>query len=542
MSNKTSNKNITPAQPLPQSSSKRDYHLLLLGAVLLIVALLRMRLLSVPLERDEGEYAYMGKLMLDGIAPYKYSYNMKLPGTYAMYALLMTIFGKSITGVHIGLLLVNTLTSLFLFLGIRKLFNPTVALITASVYAMMSVSPVVLGFAAHATQFVSLFVALGVWLYAKYTDSHKPFHAILTGAMFGLALLMKQQAVFFILFGGIMMLLHKQDRAATIKGALFYSIGAIMPYAITALLLYSAGVWDKFWFWTVTYASSYAAGLSFEDGKEFLGSAVSSMWSAFPLVWLLAIAGLIFAFTPKVGKEQKMFATLFLLFAIWTVCPGFYFRPHYFVTFLPALALLTGIGVDAIASRTGRQSIILPVAVVAVVLIISIGKNKDYYFDEEPDEISKTMYGSSNPFVEAVEVARYIKDNSKENTKIAVLGSEPEIPFYANRMSATGYIYVYPLVELHKDNKRMQQEMINEIQKNNPDYLIFCRVDASWVMHPGAPTDILNWFFSYTKDKYEVVGVTEVGNAGEAHYVWGNDAKQYKPQAEQFMLIFKRKV
>lgn len=38
---------------------------------------------TAPLERDEGEYAYAGQLMLQGIPPYQLAYNMKLPGTYA---------------------------------------------------------------------------------------------------------------------------------------------------------------------------------------------------------------------------------------------------------------------------------------------------------------------------------------------------------------------------------------------------------------------------------------------------------------------------
>ena len=54
--------------------------------VLLATALIRFRLLEAPLERDEGEYAYAGQLMLEGIPPYQLACNMKLPGTYAAYA------------------------------------------------------------------------------------------------------------------------------------------------------------------------------------------------------------------------------------------------------------------------------------------------------------------------------------------------------------------------------------------------------------------------------------------------------------------------
>ena len=58
----------------------------------------RIRLLGIPLDRDEGEYAYAGQLTLQGIAPYKLAYNMKFPGTYAAYAVMMSIFGQTIIG------------------------------------------------------------------------------------------------------------------------------------------------------------------------------------------------------------------------------------------------------------------------------------------------------------------------------------------------------------------------------------------------------------------------------------------------------------
>jgi len=51
-------------------------------AVFSLTTGVRIRLLGIPLERDEGEYAYAGQLFLQGIPPYKLAYSMKLPGTY----------------------------------------------------------------------------------------------------------------------------------------------------------------------------------------------------------------------------------------------------------------------------------------------------------------------------------------------------------------------------------------------------------------------------------------------------------------------------
>src|SRR5262249_22443303 len=121
-----------------------------------LVIAIRIRLLGIPLERDEGEYAYAGQLILQGIPPYKLAYNMKFPGTYAAYALIMSIFGQTIHAIHLGLLLVNAATIVLIFFLGRRLVNSTTGIAASLSYAVLSVSPSVLGFAGHATHFVLL--------------------------------------------------------------------------------------------------------------------------------------------------------------------------------------------------------------------------------------------------------------------------------------------------------------------------------------------------------------------------------------------------
>src|SRR2546427_8814940 len=72
---------------------------LIAWAVLLLAvglaAAVRVRLIGVPLERDEGEFRYAGQLLLRGIPPYRFAYNLKLAGTYAAYAAVMSAFGPT---------------------------------------------------------------------------------------------------------------------------------------------------------------------------------------------------------------------------------------------------------------------------------------------------------------------------------------------------------------------------------------------------------------------------------------------------------------
>jgi len=63
--------------------------------IIVLAGIVRYGLLDVPFERDEGEYAYAGQLMLQGIPPYQEVSNMKLPGIYAAYALLLAVFGQT---------------------------------------------------------------------------------------------------------------------------------------------------------------------------------------------------------------------------------------------------------------------------------------------------------------------------------------------------------------------------------------------------------------------------------------------------------------
>src|ERR1043166_5156208 len=110
-----------------------------LALVLLFVAAVRLRALNVPLERDEGEFGYIGQLMLQGIPPYKLAYAMKLPGTYAVCALAMAVFGRTAAGLHLGLLAANAAAVVFVFLLAKRLFGGLAGVVAAGFYGLMKI-------------------------------------------------------------------------------------------------------------------------------------------------------------------------------------------------------------------------------------------------------------------------------------------------------------------------------------------------------------------------------------------------------------------
>jgi hypothetical protein len=145
-----------------------------------------------------------------------------------------------------------------------------------------------------------------------------------------------------------------------------------------------------------------------------------------------------------------------------------------------------------------------------------------------------------NPFAEAIEVGDYIRTFSDERSRIAVVGSEPEIYFYAHRHSATSYIYTYSLVEDQPYARRMQNEMISEIVQANPEYLVFAGIPTSWLRHPNTPSRIFEWFDTYSR-QYDLVGVADIVSPSQTIYRWNAEAAAYQPQSPLWLMVFKRK-
>src|ERR1035437_5475526 len=61
-------------------AGSNNFYLIALAILVASVSIIRWRLVGMPLERDEGEYAYFSHLIRNGITPYKEAYKMKLPG------------------------------------------------------------------------------------------------------------------------------------------------------------------------------------------------------------------------------------------------------------------------------------------------------------------------------------------------------------------------------------------------------------------------------------------------------------------------------
>jgi 4-amino-4-deoxy-L-arabinose transferase-like glycosyltransferase len=543
------------------------------GALLLVLLAvvffgsIRYRLRDMPLERDEGEYAYSGQLLLQGIPPYKLAYNMKLPGIYVAYAATIAAFGETPAGIHLGLLVANTLTVFLLYFLTAMLFGRLAGVAAACTYALLSTSTSVMGFEAHATNFVVLPALAGILLLlmAMRSESKESRAGVppadkrtslslsgrllfLSGLLSGIAFLLKQHGIFFIffcLFYLIWSIWRETDRShRTLGRPAIFLVGAILPYLLSCLLLFRAGVFAQFWFWTVSYANEYSKIGLHRAIHAFWENSATVIGPALP-IWLLAAVGVSVLFWDDGARKHSVFIAGFFLFSFLALCPGAYFRPHYFVLLLPVIAILAGIAVTAATEKLARHFKPVPIVLIPAIALLAsfcypIYKQRQVYFSLSPVEVVQATYGD-NAFVSAIEVASYIRNNSPETARIAVIGSEPEIYFYAHRHSATGYIYMYSLIGHQKYTTPMRAEIMSELQQNHPEYLVYVDIWDSWGEREGSPQSaaFLAWLQNYMNESYERVGVVDVTETTE--YVWGKPAQTYTPRSSKVIYVLKRK-
>jgi hypothetical protein len=517
-------------------------------AVLVLMAMVRLHLLNFSLERDEGEYAYAGQLMLQGIPPYKLAFNMKFPGTYAMYALIMALFGETPAGIHFGVTIITTLTALMLYWLGKRMLDPTAGIVAATSYAVLAANTALFGLAGHATHFAAFFATAGLCLMWKARQSARWQHVGGAGVICGMATLMKQHAAIIVVwaFGVFVWEYLRKKRAVEIRLPwipVTFGVGAALPLGLCCLTLWCAGVFHQFWFWTVDYARQYVSIVSISEiGSQFWWS-IRSMASEDFWLWLPCLAGLGMIWFDERLRQTRGWLLGFSLASLLTTVPGFYFRTHYFLLMLPALGLLAGCAVSGACFLWRRKMgetwfSQWPTGVYALLLIVTVIKTSDVWsvFSAEG---AHALYGAEL-FPEAETVAAFIDKNSKPDAQIAVLGSEPEIYFLSHRHSATGYIYTYPLMEPQPFASVMQREMIGEIETNAPEFIVFVNQNFSWVQAPQSDVTIFKWWNDY-KTNYATVGLVEQHWPYPSQFFWGADVAAHGKLKNTGLEIYQRR-
>jgi 4-amino-4-deoxy-L-arabinose transferase-like glycosyltransferase len=536
----------TPGANEPKPQKTPYYVWLILTAAVALTVVIRAGLVDLPLERDEGEYAYAARLILEeGSPPFEKAYNMKMPGIYGAYAALMAAFGPTVVGIRVGAIVLYAACVYFAFLLFRRRFDDSHALLGAASYAFISLSPAIHGVMANAEVFVLVFALPGLWLLLKALDEGRTGMLAGAGVLLGAGFMMKQHGVFFIALGGLWFLYEwLWRRRRPLRGAgtglIALVLGGIAPFLLTALVLEAAGVFDAFWLWTFDYAREYVGLTSWSTGLKFLLRRIRDILYDSGLFFLLSAVGLTTVFWYAPARRARFFVLSLAVLSAAAVCPGLYFRPHYFLLAAPAGGLAAGLGAAAVGRLlTGRPKTAVASAVVLVALAVGwqLYAEKALYFTLSPDQAARRIY-PEEPFPETRALARKIAQRAEPGDQMAIIGSEPQVYFYARIKAAVGYMYTYPLTENHRYAPMMQAQFQSEVLEAEPRFVLF--VNRSWMIGPDQqPYWFLAWAREYIAEHYRLIGLVDLHAEGDRVF-WGRAAEQRQPAGDGWLALYER--
>jgi hypothetical protein len=271
-------------------------------------------------------------------------------------------------------------------------------------------------------------------------------------------------------------------------------LGAGVAAASLPLLVWivGTGIWNSFIEAVFSHNLAYV-GFPFRLEKWVLLARV--VFERFAptegLLWvcmLLGVAGQVW----RAFREDRAvrFAGWWFLSSLLGVALGPYGFGHYFLQVLPPLAMMPGAIWRLAVSRLPLLAPHRRVAggLLAAFLFVPLIVPRIVACIEPADSRSFELYKSygSPLFVAARELGDYVLHCTDPQERILIVGSEPEILFYARRRSATRYTIFYPLTGDFPRAKGMTEELFAEIAAHPPARIIVCDISSFIVVGRGA--------------------------------------------------------
>lgn len=499
-----------------------------LGAALLFAALVRAPIADIPLERDEGEYAYVGERWLNGEIPYRDAFDQKPPGIFLVYGGVIRALGRSPSAIHWGAQIWSFGTVAAVWALARAAAGNAAGAAAGIIFSLLSADPGVLGNAANTETFLVLPSTLSLLAALRARRSGNARWALAAGLLAGAATLFKQVAMTnALLAAAVIAWPRASDRTRWGRPAAdlaLFALGGLLAWLPFVAWFAGAGAFHEFWDsvagYNLGYASSVPLKYYLRNLRWTFGVILALAWPAY----LLAVVGLSAWIAKAECRGQARLLGAWLAASAAGVAIGGYFRDHYYIQALPAVSVFAALGVRAVSDLVpGRGRGAAFAAVLAVPLYYTVSVSSWYYLPGDAKAKSCELY-PANPFAISEEVGRFIAERTRPDDRVFILGSEPQVLFHAGRRSATRYIYVYPLMVPTETARQRQAELLAEVARASPRVVVTVFAPTSFLAGKGTATEI----FGETRRMlagYRLVALALYGKDDSSRFVTGAEAR-----------------
>jgi 4-amino-4-deoxy-L-arabinose transferase-like glycosyltransferase len=441
--------------------------LLVLLLVLALTAALRLAFLHEPLERDEGLYAYIGQVILDGGVPYRDAMDQKPPGIHFIFAAMIALGDGTPESFRIITAVYALATVVLIWLCTRRLFGAVAALAAAAGYGIFSSGPLMRGSSSNSEVFMVLPVVAGIYLFIRWLEERRNWQVMASGLCAGCAMVIKTVALPHLL---VPLLFIACCGTGNFRGRVVAGVRYLLPAVLLALgtiiWFWYRGAYDDYYYWTITFNRMYGETTVAEFFARMRVGLVRVMPELLPLLLPALPAALLILLRDR--DPRRLFAASCLPAAYVGLSMPTKFFEHYFIQLVPPLAICAGAGISLLWQR--KKLFVAALPFLAAALINWGIREFPFYFQYTPQEVSTKKYGT-DVFVRAAEVAAYVRSRTGPADYIYQWGFEPEIYYLAGRRSPNPYT-VHFAVSAAPNPRKAAISLAASLIKTRPRYII----------------------------------------------------------------------
>ncbi len=505
-----------------------------IGVALLFVVL-RWNSFDAPLIRDEGEYAYSARLLVQGLAPYQHAFIQKPPMVVYSYALASLLLPHIFWAPRVLAYAFAALATLLLGYLARLEFGRGFALPAVWLVTPMIVLPGIGQFAANTEMFLLLPLLATVAVYRRSRQHGDPPMSWLAAGFLGVATLLYKYTTLpvlaFVFAAWSLELWRRHHQLRRLGRCWLWGLAGSLAAAAVVLGFFlihdgGAGIWEC----TVRFNRYYTASGNF--GLGALASQFADFLQYWWILFLLPWAALI-----QPGSRPWFWFGMLAsaLVATSASCYG-----HYYIVLMPFWAMLATAGIAVLESEVARNlarpaplvRLLFTTLVVIVLLLPDLR-----WVACSREQFAEKKMGQWSPFLESSMVAKRIDELSSPGDPVYIAGSEPQILCYAQRSSPTRFITAYAMMIPSPLARGYQREAIRDLQARPPGLVVLAPANASWLCEEASPKDFMDFLNPWLAQQYDLVGAyVRAGNSGR----WAEPLTS-EAQGVPSLLLYKRK-
>jgi 4-amino-4-deoxy-L-arabinose transferase-like glycosyltransferase len=447
-------------------------------AIVVVTAAIRLPLLAIPFERDEGEYAYIAWRLGFGELPYLDWFDQKPPAIFWIYRLALSLPLDEISAVHLLGMLFACGSAFCVYLICRRFLGQGWGMVAGLAYAVFAADPRIQGTAANTEIFMQLPLLASHVLFLRAAQDGRDGKLILLliGLANAVAVACKQVALVNVLFllGAYPAMIDPPARWRKTRAfVLFFTLGFGLCWGGIIIYFLSRQALGALLANVFTHNFLYVQAVSLAGRLQyFLGTAASLARSQL-LLWLFALVGV--AGIVTLGRRPGIYLLGWILSSLVGISAGGYYFPHYFQQGLPALVILAVIGgwkAFSVITVGHLRPLAKQTALVCLLIMLPAMNLYPFLFHYTPLEAARKIY-PGNYFAETPAIGAELALVTKPADRIFIYGAEPELFFYSRRASATRYIFLFPLYVPFASALQAQLQAAEEITRTEPEVVVY---------------------------------------------------------------------